>query len=145
MQPTPLRLLCTRLDKDVHIPVKMSPGAVGFDVFANEDASIDPSGKPVLVPTGLCVQPEGPFFVKVESRSSLAKEGIISVGGIIDPDYTGEVKVMLSNLSDSPYSIKKGDRIAQFVCIQHSTLSPIPVTRSIATERGPGAFGSTGR
>ncbi len=141
----PLRLLCKKIVPDAKLPARMSPESIGLDVFACEDATIDTSGRPVLVPTGVAMKPDGPFFAKIESRSSLARRGVIVVGGIIDPDFTGQVIVMLANLTSSVYCLRKGDRIAQLVCLPYTLPSPAVVHELPATERGSGAFGSTGK
>jgi dUTP pyrophosphatase len=128
-------------------PSSASDGAAGLDVVAAEDLSLAP-GQRHAVATGFAIAiPEG-YEVQVRPRSGLAlKHGItcLNTPGTIDHDYRGEVKVILANLGDEPFEVRRGERIAQLV--------PAPVTKAhfheVAvlgeTVRGAGGFGSTGR
>ncbi len=128
------------------LPAYASAGAAGMDVVAAEDFSLQP-GERQAVPTGFAFAiPEG-FEVQVRPRSGFAlKHGVtcLNTPGTIDSDYRGEVKVILANLGDAPFTAMRGDRIAQLV--------PAPVLRAemtevealSETERGGGGFGSTG-
>lgn len=101
-----------------------------------------------LVPTGLFVElPEG-YEMQIRPRSGLAaKHGItvLNSPGTIDADYRGEIKVILVNLSNNPFEIVPGERIAQAVVAQHAHIEWEQVEQLGATERGAGGFGSTGR
>jgi dUTP pyrophosphatase len=101
-----------------------------------------------LVPTGLYMEiPEG-FEGQVRPRSGLAIKSGISVlnsPGTIDADYRGQVCVILINLSDKPFVINSGDRIAQLIIARCEQVEPIQVEVLSATERGAGGFGHTGK
>lgn len=101
-----------------------------------------------LVPTGLFVElPEG-YEMQIRPRSGLAaKHGVtvLNSPGTIDADYRGEIKVILVNLSNNPFEIVPGERIAQAVVAQHAHIEWEQVEQLGATERGAGGFGSTGR
>ncbi len=139
----------TRSSDSAGIPEYATDGAAGADIRADLDASVtlDP-GKRALIPTGLCVAiPEG-YAGIVCARSGLAiKHGIaLSNGvGVIDSDYTGELRVGLINLSDTPYTIENGERIAQLIIIKVERAHFLQVKSLARTERGDGGFGSTGR
>ena len=100
-----------------------------------------------LVPTGLFIElPEG-YEMQVRPRSGLAaKHGLslVNAPGTIDPDYRGEIKVILVNLSNTPYELKPGERVAQLVVSQFTRVEWEPVEELGETERGTGGFGSTG-
>ncbi len=100
-----------------------------------------------LVPTGLFIElPEG-FEAQVRPRSGLAaKHGIsiVNTPGTIDPDYRGEIKVILVNLSDVPFTLEPGERIAQMIIARFEHISWNEVETLSATERGEGGFGHTG-
>ncbi len=100
-----------------------------------------------LVPTGLFIAlPEG-YEAQVRPRSGLAlKHGItvLNAPGTIDADYRGEVCVILANLSDSPFTINDGERIAQMVVARHEQVEWEPVTELNDTDRGAGGFGHSG-
>jgi dUTP pyrophosphatase len=99
------------------------------------------------VPTGLALElPEG-FEAQVRSRSGLAlKHGVVCLNspGTVDSDYRGEVKVILGNLSDASFTLRRGDRIAQLV-VAPVTRVRMELTEALSnTQRGAGGFGSTG-
>lgn len=101
-----------------------------------------------LIPTGLYIElPQG-YEAQVRPRSGLAiKYGItvLNSPGTIDADYRGEIKVILINLSNEPFTINNGDRIAQMVIAKHETAQWIEVDNLSETKRGEGGFGSTGK
>jgi dUTP pyrophosphatase len=100
-----------------------------------------------LIPTGLFIElPEG-YEAQVRPRSGLAiKNGItvLNTPGTIDADYRGEVKVILINLSNEPFTIQNGDRIAQMVIAKYEKITWKQVEQLSETERGAGGFGSSG-
>lgn len=122
--------------------------AAGLDVRANITESITlGSLERTLVPTGLFIElPEG-YEMQVRPRSGLAaKHGLslVNAPGTIDADYRGEIKVILVNLSNTPYELKPGERVAQLVVSQFTRVEWEPVEELGETERGAGGFGSTG-
>lgn len=129
-------------------PRAMSTGAAGADLCAalTEDLVIGP-GRRALVPTGFRMGiPEG-YEGQVRPRSGLAlRHGVtvLNAPGTIDADYRGEVGVILVNLGDEPFTVHRGDRIAQVVI---APVSPAVFTETDAlgeTRRGAGGFGHTG-
>lgn len=131
---------------------KGTKDSAGIDVFSVEDVSIERGGFK-LVNTGVTVQPErndlvGLLFL----RSSMASKGLILMNsvGIIDADFTGEIKMIIGNLFfknglDTTYHIKKGDRIGQLIYVQYEQMNLEEVLVLRETKRGTGGFGSTGR
>lgn len=122
--------------------------AAGMDLRANlaEEAIIQPLQR-LLIPTGLFIElPQG-FEAQVRPRSGLAiKSGItvLNSPGTIDADYRGEIKIILINLSDQPFVIQHGDRIAQMIISHHERANWTEVESLTETERGSGGFGHTG-
>ena len=134
---------------DNELPSYQTEGAAGVDLRANlpdNNITLQPLER-TLVPTGLFLEiPEG-YEAQVRPRSGMAiKHGItvINSPGTIDCDYRGEVKVPIVNLSNEPFTITHGDRIAQMVCAAYAKASFQTVTELSNTERGTGGFGSTG-
>ena len=130
---------------DAIVPTRGSDGAVGYDLYSSEDAMVPCQAGRALVGTGITVVlPEG-VYGRVAPRSGLAVKHCINVGaGVIDPDYTGEIKVVLFNHGEKDFEIKKGDRIAQLV-LERCETPPIEEISIVEdTERGSGGFGSTG-
>ena len=101
-----------------------------------------------MVPTGLFVElPEG-YEMQIRPRSGLAaKHGItvLNSPGTIDADYRGEIKVILVNLSNNPFTIEPGERIAQMIVSRYEQVEWQAVESLSETERGAGGFGSTGK
>ena len=130
------------------LPVYAKPGDAGMDVRANIKTPI--TLKPlerVIVPTGLKLEiPEG-YECQVRPRSGLAaKHGItvLNAPGTVDASFRGQVGVILVNLSNEPYEIIPGERIAQFVFAKHAIAELESVLFLSETERGEGGFGHTG-
>lgn len=122
--------------------------AAGVDLRANIDTPI--TLKPLertLVPTGLFIEIPAGYEAQVRPRSGLAlKKGVtvLNSPGTIDADYRGEIRVILVNLSNEPFIIEDGERIAQMVIAAHEQAEWISVETLGETERGDGGFGSTG-
>lgn len=101
-----------------------------------------------MVPTGLFIELPAGFEAQIRPRSGMAaKHGItvLNSPGTIDADYRGEIKIILVNLSDEPYSIQHGDRIAQMIISRHETIAWEQVEELNSSERGAGGFGHTGK
>src|SRR5450755_1677641 len=131
------------------LPTYATQHAAGMDLCAavHNDVLVEP-GKRVLVPTGLSIAlPEG-FEAQVRPRSGLAlKHGVtvLNSPGTVDADYRGEVAVLLINHGPEPFTIRRGERIAQMVIAQVARADFVSVTELSSTNRGAGGFGSTGR
>lgn len=131
------------------LPHYATPLSAGLDLRANldEPLTLQPFERR-LVPTGLRLALPAGFEAQVRPRSGLALKHGISVlnsPGTIDADYRGEVGVVLINLSDEPFVIQDGERIAQMVIARHETIEWEPVEVLDETERGTGGFGHSGR
>ena len=123
--------------------------SAGVDLKACLDAPVvlEPLQR-TLVPTGLFVALPAGYEAQVRPRSGLAaKHGItvLNTPGTIDADYRGEIKVILVNLSNEPFEIVPGERIAQMVIARHEQVKWEPVDALDETQRGAGGFGSTGK
>ena len=139
-----------RLRGKARLPMRVTEGSAGMDLYACLDApvTIEP-GKRVMIPTGIAIALESPAYCAfLYARSGLAvKHGIAPANcvGVIDSDYRGEVCAVLYNMSDEPFTVTDGERIAQLV------IAPVeqPVIEETddlgETGRGAGGFGSTGR
>ncbi len=131
------------------LPKYQTPGSSGLDLHANLDAPITLNKNDiVLVPTGLFIEiPEG-YEAQIRSRSSLAlKNGIFCLNSpaTIDSDYRGELKIILASLTDKPFTINNGDRIAQMVFAKVEKIDFEKVDSISNTQRGEGGFGSTNK
>ncbi len=136
-------------EKGALLPVYKTEGSAGADVSAflpSSSVTLNPHDI-VMVRTGLRLEIPNGYEVQVRPRSGLAaKNGItvLNAPGTIDSDYRGELCVILINLSDVPFVINNGDRIAQLVVAPVVTAEFCAVCDISSTERGDGGFGSTG-
>lgn len=130
------------------LPSYATPLSAGMDLRANLDEPI--TLRPLqrcLVPTGIFIALPAGFEAQVRPRSGLAvKKGItvLNSPGTIDADYRGEVCVVLVNLSQEPFVVEDGERIAQMIVSRHEQVEWEPVEMLSETERGAGGFGHTG-
>jgi dUTP pyrophosphatase len=137
--------------RDLPLPAPASPGSAGLDLRAAlpediEEVVLHPGAR-ALIPTGLVLEIPPGWEGQVRPRSGLALRhgiGLLNSPGTIDSDYRGEVGVILINLGDSPFPVRRGDRIAQLV---FARVEPVEWEESdtlAETGRGEGGFGSTG-
>lgn len=152
-----IMLKVTKMHPDVKLPRQATPESIGADLYAYLKSE---SGKPIkmvvppgstrVIPTGIIAVAQPPFSLFVCSRSGLARDGIFVTNspGVIDPDYRGEIRVLLHNAGSQNHWVEHGHRIAQLV------LAPIPVPdvsesdldlRLLESSRGDAGFGSTGQ
>jgi dUTP pyrophosphatase len=134
--------------EDLDLPRYATAQSAGMDVLAaiDEDMVLE-VGTRALVPTGIAIALPDGYEAQVRMRSGLAiKNGLTLLNGpgTIDADYRGEIKVILANLGDAPFTITRGLRIAQLVIAQYTRAHWQEVAELSATERGTGGFGSTG-
>lgn len=137
------------INKSQHaLPNYQTSQSAGMDLRANlsEAVTLGPLER-AIIPTGLYLElPEG-YEAQIRPRSGLAaKHGItlLNSPGTIDADYRGEIGVILVNLSNDPFTIENGERIAQMVIATFEQATWIPVEELSQTQRGEGGFGSTG-
>jgi len=133
------------------LPAYQTPDAAGLDLLAaipdDQPLTLSP-GQRALIPTGLVIALPAGFEAQVRPRSGLAaRHGItvLNAPGTIDADYRGEVAVLLINHGDAPFSIRRGERIAQMVVASVSQVELVATEALPSTSRGAGGFGSTGR
>ncbi len=145
-----IRISFVKTHEDAKLPQRNNNeplvGDTGYDVYAVEDATIAPHSTQT-VPIGLDIGFIEPgYWIRIESRSGLFfKHGITVFSGVIDASYTGMLGISLINNRNVPYTVKKGDRIAQLVV--YKLLEPnISWTETkVKTNRGDKGFGSSGR
>jgi dUTP pyrophosphatase len=135
---------------ELPLPAYATPGAAGLDLcaaVAADDPLILPPGERALIPTGLAMALPPGYEAQVRPRSGLAlKHGVtvLNSPGTIDSDYRGEIGVILLNTGKTPFTISRGDRIAQMVIANIVQAQLVEVADLPETGRGAGGFGSTG-
>ena len=144
------KLLIRRMENnpDLPLPEYETKSAAGLDLPAavSQDLTLDPGGH-ALIPTGLSVALPAGFEAQIRPRSGLAAKNGITVlnsPGTIDADYRGEINVILINLSQEPFTISRGMRVAQMIIAPVTQIDVLEVEKLDETARGTGGFGSTG-
>lgn len=149
-----LRLDVFLKEPTARLPVQANPNAIGFDVYAN---LVSETGHPLTatippkntkaIPTGLILKPPTGYYVQCCSRSGLAKSSIFVANspGIIDPDYTGELIVLLFNGGYESFFVKHHYRIAQIILTKITPARIVAISEAPTSGgRGDAGFGSTG-
>ena len=128
-------------------PKKAHPDDAGYDLYSRIDAVLEPlSG--MVIPIGFAMELPTGYEAQIRPRSGLAAKYHITVTnspGTIDANFRGEVKAILYNLGKEPFTIKRGDRIAQMVICELPKINLIKATELSQTDRGSGGFGSSGK
>lgn len=146
--PVTIEILRDANCKDLPLPSYATEHAAGMDLYAAIDsAMILEPGMRELVPTGIRIALPAGYEAQIRPRSGLAwKFGIsmVNAPGTIDADYRGEIKVILINLGNEPFTIHRGDRIAQMIVAPVTQVSWHEVATLAESDRGEGGFGHTG-
>lgn len=134
--------------EDLPLPKHMTSHSAGMDVYAAVDSDIVVHpGKRALISTGISIALPPGFEAQIRPRSGLAIKhgiGLLNSPGTIDSDYRGEIKIILINLGEKPFHIKRGDRIAQLVIHEVFRGEWVPVDELPQSGRDDGGFGHTG-
>ncbi|SFR84215.1 dUTP diphosphatase [Sphingomonas jatrophae] len=147
--PSEIEIRLKRLEHGAGLPLPAyaTEHAAGLDIVAAEDLTLAPGAR-AAVATGFAIAIPVGYEVQVRPRSGLAlKHGVtcLNTPGTIDADYRGEVKVILANLGQEPFALRRGERIAQLVPAAVQRAGFVEVDALDETVRGSGGFGSTGR
>ncbi|MES2270034.1 MAG: dUTP diphosphatase [Pseudomonadota bacterium] len=149
MSLPPIEIAIKRLSHgaDLPLPTYATAGAAGMDVVAAEELDLAPGARHAVA-TGFAMAIPTGYEVQVRPRSGLAlKHGVTvpNTPGTIDSDYRGELKIIMINHGDTPFPIRRGDRIAQIVAapVQQARFTEVDALDD--TARGTGGFGSTGQ
>ena len=133
-----------RLDPRATLPTRAHHDDAGLDLYVLEDLTLAP-GEGGMARTGIAVAVPAGHVGLIADRSSLAKRGLKTVGGVIDAGYRGELGVILWNLSGQKQKLSAGDRLAQLLIVPIATPAVVELEALDETARGAGGFGSTGR
>ncbi len=134
--------------RDLPLPSRATPGSAGFDLCAAVEGELSiGAGERALVPTGIAIAVPPGYEAQVRPRSGLAlRHGILlpNAPGTIDSDYRGEIRVIVMNAGEAPFTVRRGDRIAQLLITPVVQAEWEEVASLDATRRGDGGFGHTG-
>lgn len=145
-----IKAMSPKIGAEIPAPFYASDGAAAMDLCACVDAPVTVAPRALVsIPTGIAIAlPSADYVALVFARSGLGiKHGVtLSNGvGVIDSDYRGEIRVGLTNLSGTPYTVAPGDRVAQLAVMPVVRAEPELVDELPETQRGAGGFGSTGK
>lgn len=139
----------TEANTDLPLPGYVTPGSAGLDLRAciGEPLTLPP-GERALVGTGISIALPPGLEAQIRPRSGLAAEygvTLLNSPGTVDSDYRGEIRLVMINLGERPFTIRRGDRIAQMVVARVAAAQLVEVAELPATGRNTGGFGHTGR
>lgn len=133
-----------KLDANAKLPEKNNPNDAGIDIFSNEAHTLQP-GEVYMFSTGISVAIPDGYVALIWDRSGLGSKGIHRLAGVIDSGYRGEWKIVLANVSNDPYEVEVGDKIAQCVLQQFEKVTISEVDELPESLRGEKGFGSSGK
>lgn len=134
-----------KLDANAFMPKRATKGSVGLDLIYHGSDRIIPVNEICLIGVGISIKLNKDEYAKVENRSGNVFFRRYRIeAGIIDNDYTGEIKILVNNFNDEPLKIKRGDKIAQLIIQKYVTGKVEEVKTKVKTTRGTSGFGSTG-
>lgn len=133
-----------RLHPEAKLPKYAHPGDVGMDVYSLEEKTLLPGEHHIFV-VGFAMEFPSGYAAVVKDKSGISKSGLHTMGGVYDAGFRGEYNVHLVNLSDKPYTVEVGDKIAQIIIYPVEIPTLQEVSDLSESSRGTGCFGSTGR
>lgn len=139
-----MKIKIKKLKENAKLPKYAHPGDVGMDMYAMETVTIKPMEHYRFFHGFAMEFPEGNAGI-IMDKSSISKAGLIHMGGVFDAGYRGEYNTHLVNLGSEPYTVEEGDKVSQLVIVPVA-IAEIEETDTLSeSDRGMGAFGSTGR
>jgi len=138
-----MELKVKRIHPEAKLPVYGHPGDAGLDLYSVVDQELGP-GDVFAVPTGVQVAVPPGHVGLVWDKSGISLMGVHRLAGVVDAGYRGEVQVVMINLGDGPFAVKKGMKIAQILVQPVVTVAVVEAESLDDTSRGEGGFGSTG-
>jgi dUTP pyrophosphatase len=133
-----------KIHQDGILPKYALSNDTGMDIFTCEDVILEPQ-KVTKVKTGIAIETERPIAYFIKDKSSVASKGVISLGGVFDAGYQGEIISIMFNLTNEPVTFTKGQKISQIVFINIEQPEVVEVESFEKSERSEKGFGSTGK
>lgn len=139
-----MQLKIKKLKDDAKLPTYAHPGDVGMDMYSMETITLAP-GEHHIFDHGFALEFPTGYAAIVKDKSSISKAGLHTMGGVFDAGYRGEYNTHLVNLSETFYTVEKGDKVSQLI-LYPVAIAEIEVVDDLSeTSRGTGRFGSTGK
>lgn len=133
-----------RLSSTARLPQRAYEDDLCADVYSDREVTIGPRCI-VLVPIGIALETPKGYGAIVEDRSSLALAGLVTLGGVIDPGYRGEIKVIIASLCDQTVNLPAGTRVAQLRLVTQLPATFVEAEELDGSPRGTAGYGSSGR
>ena len=143
-EPLTEKLMIKLLTETAKLPTRGSPESIGYDVYLDDtEVQVEP-GKMALLKTGIAARPPDNTYIRIAPRSGLTvKRSLHTLAGVVDPDYTGNITVVIHNFGLETQTFKRGDKIAQLIMENATTPTLEKVDDLNPTARGTSGFGST--
>lgn len=139
-----MKIKIKKLKPEAILPKYALPGDVGMDLFSLDDYTLQPGERKFFF-LGFAMEFENGYASIIKDKSSMAKKGLHTMGGVFDAGFRGEYNVLLINLDTEPYQIEKGNKIAQLI-IYPVVIAELEEAAELSdSTRGLGQFGSTGK
>ncbi len=139
-----MQIKIKKLKDDVKLPNYAKPGDVGMDLYSMETVTINPKEQ-YRFWHGFAMEFDMGYAAIVKDKSSISNSGLHTMGGVFDAGYRGEYNTLLINLSNVPYTVEAGDKVSQLI-IYPVAIAELEIVDNLSeSDRGTGAFGSTGR
>jgi dUTP pyrophosphatase len=139
-----MKIKIKKLKEDAKLPSYALPGDVGMDMYSMETVTIPPMGH-ARIYHGFALEFPNGYAAIVKDKSSISKKGLHTMGGVFDAGYRGEYNTHLVNLSAEDITIETGDKVSQLIIYPVAIAELEEADELTESERGDGAFGSTGR
>lgn len=139
-----MKIKIKKLKEDAKLPKSHHPGDVGMDLYSMEEYTIKPGERHYFY-HGFALEFGEGYAAIIKDKSSISKAGLHTMGGVFDAGFRGEYNTLLVNLSDEPYTVEVGDKVAQLVILPVVLAELEEVEELSESSRGLGGFGSTGR
>ncbi len=139
-----MQLKIKKLKDDAKLPTYAHPGDVGMDLYSMETITLAP-GEHHIFDHGFALEFPTGYAAIVKDKSSISKAGLHTMGGVFDAGYRGEYNTHLVNLSETSYTVEKGDKVSQLILYPVAIAEIEVVDELTDSSRGTGRFGSTGK
>lgn len=139
-----MKLKIKKLHTDAKLPTRAHSYDAGIDLYTYQTVTINPH-ETKDVSTGIALEIPENFVGLIWDKSSIGAKGLKTLGGVIDAQYRGEIKILLHNLNDTSYTFEAGHKVAQILIQKVEFPELVEVEKLSDTTRGEGGFGSTGR
>ncbi len=129
---------------NAQVPTKAHASDAGWDLYSIENVTIPPN-ETCKIRTGISISVPDGYYSQLHDRSSMGSKSIKTMGGVIDSTFTGEILVMLHNLSKFPFTVEEGNKVCQLVILPVPKVKMVVVDKLRESERNEKGFGSSGK